>query len=126
MNDQPNLGLATTRQLLDELRTRIEIDGKLDYRTVGDLAPGSEELPFPDGESEAKPARVLPEGKRAIRTKTGGDRVYLLDDVKKTRQWVTNPEVLKKLGFELEDVTEIDEAELMKYQMSAAIYKVDE
>ena len=30
----PHLGLATTRQLLDELRARIEVDGKLDYRTV--------------------------------------------------------------------------------------------
>lgn len=32
--DEPLLGLATTRQLLDELRARIEVDGKLDYRTV--------------------------------------------------------------------------------------------
>lgn len=33
--DQPNLGLATTRELLDEIRARIEVDGRLDYRTVG-------------------------------------------------------------------------------------------
>lgn len=35
-NDLPNLGLATTRELLDELRARIEIHalGGLDYRTV--------------------------------------------------------------------------------------------
>lgn len=37
--DEPRLGLATTRQLLDEITTRIEIDGYsggggLDYRTV--------------------------------------------------------------------------------------------
>lgn len=37
---QPNLGLATTRQLLDELRARIDVDyasggGGLDYTTVG-------------------------------------------------------------------------------------------
>ena len=33
---QPHLGLATTRQLLDELRARIEMHalGGLDYRTV--------------------------------------------------------------------------------------------
>jgi hypothetical protein len=36
---QPNLGLATTRELLDELRARIEVDyasggGGLDYTTV--------------------------------------------------------------------------------------------
>lgn len=28
------LGLATTEELLEEIRTRIEIDGKLQYRTV--------------------------------------------------------------------------------------------
>ena len=31
---QPALGCATTRELLDEVRARIELDGKLDYRTV--------------------------------------------------------------------------------------------
>lgn len=31
---QPWLGNATTRELLEELRARIEIDGTLDYRTV--------------------------------------------------------------------------------------------
>jgi hypothetical protein len=31
---QPRLGCATTGQLLDELRARIEVDGKLGYRTV--------------------------------------------------------------------------------------------
>jgi len=30
----PNLGLATTRQLLLEITARIEVDGNLDYRTV--------------------------------------------------------------------------------------------
>lgn len=36
MYDRPHLGLATTRELLDELRARIEIHalGGLDYRTV--------------------------------------------------------------------------------------------
>ena len=32
--DQPMLGLATTRQLIEELSARIEMDGMLDYRTV--------------------------------------------------------------------------------------------
>src|SRR5207253_5708174 len=44
------------------------------------------------------PERVLPEGKRVVRTKSSGDRVYYLDDDKMTRQWVTNPDVLKGLG----------------------------
>ena len=31
---QPWLGNATTRELILEIKTRIEIDGKLDYKTV--------------------------------------------------------------------------------------------
>ena len=39
LDDSPHLGLATTREILDELRCRIEIDyyaggGGLDYSTV--------------------------------------------------------------------------------------------
>ena len=30
----PSLGLATTKELLEEITARIEIDGKLEYRTV--------------------------------------------------------------------------------------------
>lgn len=30
----PKLGCATTREILEELKTRIEIDGNLDYRTI--------------------------------------------------------------------------------------------
>jgi len=30
---KPNLECATTKELLDEIRARIEVDGKLDYRT---------------------------------------------------------------------------------------------
>lgn len=45
-DDGPRLGLATTGQLLDEIRTRIEIDGHaggggLDYRTVDGDRPGT-------------------------------------------------------------------------------------
>jgi hypothetical protein len=28
------LGFATTRELIEEIRARIEMDGNLDYRTV--------------------------------------------------------------------------------------------
>ena len=31
---EPKLGCATTGQLLAEIKARIEIDGKLDYRTI--------------------------------------------------------------------------------------------
>ncbi len=38
--DAPNLGLATTQELIDEITARIRVDGAnggggLDYRTVG-------------------------------------------------------------------------------------------
>lgn len=74
---------------------------------------------------EEVPARVLPEGKRVVRTKSSGDRVYYIDEEKKTRQWVTTAEILQKLGFEMEDVVEVEDVELLKYQMAAAIYRVD-
>jgi len=32
--EEPKLGCATTRQLLAEIRARLEVDGKLDYRTI--------------------------------------------------------------------------------------------
>lgn len=69
--------------------------------------------------------RKLPEGKRVVRTKQSGDRVYLLDEEKKTRAWITNPEVLKGLGFEIGDVVEVDDSEMLKYQMSAAVYRIE-
>lgn len=34
LGDEPRLGCATTRQLLDEIAARIEIHHSLDYRTV--------------------------------------------------------------------------------------------
>lgn len=67
--------------------------------------------------------KETPKDKRVVRTKTSGDRVYLLDEVKKTRQWVTTMEVLNGLGFGAGDVSEVDDSELMKYNMAAAIYK---
>lgn len=74
-----------------------------------------------------EPKRVLPEGKKVVRTKSTGDRVYLLDETKKVRQWITNPEVLKSTGFEISDVTEIDDTEMLKYQMGSPMYRpVDE
>lgn len=31
---EPRLGCATTRQLLEEITARIEVNGELDYRTI--------------------------------------------------------------------------------------------
>jgi len=33
---KPNLGCATTRELLNEITARIDVLGELDYKTVGD------------------------------------------------------------------------------------------
>ncbi len=71
-------------------------------------------------------ARVLPEGKRVVRTKQGGDKVYLIDEVPKTRQWITKPEILDALGFIMDDVVEIEESELFRYNQGTAIYKAPE
>jgi hypothetical protein len=101
-------------QKLDE---QTEILKEISSRLVGveEIAP----VPVPEEE------RVLPEGKRVIRTKSTGDRVYLLDDVEKTKAWVTSPEILAKLGFEASDVEEVEDTSLLGYHMTASIYKVD-
>jgi len=86
-------------------------------------------IEYVDDETEVVEEPVvkdLPEGKRAVRTKSSGDRVYCLDEVKKTRQWVTNPEILAGLGFDASDVVEVDDAELLRYQMGPALYKLAE
>lgn len=74
---------------------------------------------------EATPdvARVLPSGKRVVRTKTSGDRVYLLDDAEKTRHWIANPDVLTNLGFDMSDVIDVEDSELIRYRMATALYK---
>jgi hypothetical protein len=110
--EKAKLGLATTRELLAELTARIEVDGKLDYKTVG----GVVEFDTPVVEE-----RVLPEGKRVVRTKTSGDRVYLIDENAKTRQWLTNPEALASQGFEPSDVAETTDEDLLKYSMGSPI-----
>lgn len=72
---------------------------------------------------EAPTSRAIPTDGRVVRTTTSGDRVYYLSETKKTRQWVTNPDVLDSLGFIMEDVTEVDDDEMLKYQMGPALYK---
>lgn len=97
---QPTIGFSTTEVVTP---------------TSSVVAPPATEEP---GERE--------DGKRVVRTKNSGDRVFLLDDTKKSRQWITKPEVLAGLGFKMEDVGEVDDAELMKYAMGPALYKLDD
>lgn len=111
----PDIDVTTLRKLIDEAITQW-VAGT----SPVDASPDTAVL-------DEVPTRTLPEGKRMVRTKTSGDRVYFLDEVKKTRQWATNPGVVDSLGFTLEDVVEVDDDELLKYQMGSALYKrVDE
>lgn len=104
---------------VEELKKKIN-------NIIDDWADGQQQTSNPDTETEPEaPERKLPEGKRVARTKSSGDRVYMLDDEKKTRHWVTNPEVLKGLGFELSDVVEVDDTEMLKYQLGSALYRVE-
>lgn len=80
-------------------------------------------ITFADPESPVKPERT--DGKRVVRTKSTGDRVYLIDPEAKTKQWVTSPEILASLEFELADVEDLEDAELVEYRMAPSIYKID-
>src|SRR3954463_2453285 len=84
------------------------------------------EADAPAPEEPGEPTRELPEGKRAVRTKSTGDRVYLIDEIAKTKAWITSPEILGKLGFELSDVDDVDDASLLGYSMTASVYRVEE
>lgn len=98
---------------------------KLVNNAIDQWAAGTS--PTTPGEvTEVKNERTLPEDQRVVRTKTSGDKVYLLDEIKKTRQWITNGDVLTGLGFEMNDVTEVDDATMMKYNMGPALYKAPE
>lgn len=88
-------------------------------------APGGTVEGNADSQAAESVQRELPEGKRVVRTKTSGDRVYLIDETKKTRQWLSNPDVLTASGFEIGDVVEIEDSELLRYQMGPALLRVD-
>lgn len=88
--------------------------------------PGSNVSPTGTDTAPNAPAEPTHNDKnqRVVRTKTSGDRVYMLDEANKTRQWVTSPEILDALGFTLNMVSEIPEPEFLKYTMGPAIYKL--
>jgi hypothetical protein len=89
---------------------------------VGTLDGGVSTVSFsPPAEVAPEPTRELPKDKRAVRTNSSGDRVFLLDEVKKTRSWVSKPEVLDASGFTMADVVTIEDEELLKYGQSAPL-----
>lgn len=108
-----DINVANLRKMLDE--------------TVTQWAAGVSPTDSPDTavvDTPEKPVRT--DGKRAARTKSTGDRVYLIDDNAKTKAWITSPEILAKLGFDMGDVVDLEDSELISYQMSPSIYRVDE
>ncbi len=86
------------------------------------------DLQTPDEKEDAVKAedRKLPEGKRLVSTKGQGDRRYELDEVAKTRRWLSNPEVLEARGWKMDDAIEITDEELANYRMGPAIFRADE
>jgi hypothetical protein len=98
---------------------------KLIDEAITQWAAGTSPDESPNTAVADKPERELPKDKRVVRTKASGDRVYFIDEEKKIRQWVTNPEILKSLGFELSDVNEVDDAELLRYQQVGPLYRVE-
>lgn len=113
----------TTRSLSLSSCTDQELLAEVGYRFAVTRGGNSLVSPTVDSAPTEHVKKVLPEGKRVVRTKSSGDRVYYIDEEKKTRQWITNPDVLTSLGFGMEDVTDVEDAELLKYQMAAALYK---
>lgn len=100
---------------VEELRTRIN-------QVIDDWADDEAKIEFTASEEP----RETPKGKRVIRTKSTGDRVYVIDEVAKTKAWVTSPEILTKLGFELSDVEDVDDKDLLGYAMIASVYRVED
>lgn len=107
-----NVDVTQLRKLIDEAITQWEAGGSADVS------------PEPTAAVEDKRPRT--DGKRAVRTKTSGDRVFLIDDNAKTKAWITSQEILNKLGFEIEDVQDLPDEELISYQQVPSIYRIDE
>ena len=90
-----------------------------------------EQTPETPVEATVVPEAPKPEGKRVVRTKTSGDTVYFIDEVKKTRQRIVGsnmtpgPDIVESLGFQMGDVGEMDDTEMAQFQQGAPIYKVD-
>ena len=79
-----------------------------------------------DEKVEAKPAvkKPTPKAKKnrigeVVRTRGSGDRVYYV--FKDKRQWIENPDILRKLGFDFPDINEIEDVKLTEYDEGTPI-----
>lgn len=115
---------ATINQYFDNL----EVANKMPQAEL----PTQEAKPLADthqNEEPREPAKAngpkMVGDTRVVRSKSTGDKVYLLNDKEMTKRWVLSPEVLSGMGFTFSDVTEIPDEELAKYgQATAAPVKV--
>lgn len=139
------LKMATDVELLDEVYSRLMANQTAFNTTptpgAGVLAPGNATVGGGLGQEDtsdaddgnANPAEAQaaqPDSRpdhdanhRVVRTKQSADRVYLIDAAKKTRQWMTNPAVVESYGFNMGDVEEVDDDELLRYQQGQAIFE---
>lgn len=139
------LKMATDVELLDEVYFRLTRDQAPSHAITGAagsmLAPGNamvggglgkadQEDTSDADDGNANAAEAEPDSRpdhdanhRVVRTKQSADRVYLIDAAKKTRQWMTNPAVVESYGFNMGDVEEIDDDELLQYQQGQAIFE---
>lgn len=119
------LETATNEDLLIELARRLNMTLVLEEDNGQEILEDDSEIHSDPIPTIQKNAPIEPSMFRVVRTKTTADRVYLLNEEDKTRQWMTNPDVVKSKGFEMEDVVEINDEELLKYQQKQAIYEVN-
>src|SRR4051812_21676120 len=107
---------GSPRSITSQHNRRVTMDIQALHQLIDDWAAKQPSAtvtfgtPVPDSEipPQEEPKRELPKDKRVIRTKSTGDRVYLIDETAKTKAWVTSAEILEKLGFTMADVEEVE------------------
>jgi len=98
----------TVNALLDVLKEKKVVEVEADEKIE---AKSAVKKPTP----KAKKNRVG----EVVRTRGSGDRVYYV--LKGKRQWVENPDILRKLGFDFSDVNEIEDVKLTEYDEGTPI-----
>jgi hypothetical protein len=103
-----------------------KLGGPLAEASVGAPLPMTGTKPYadtPEEVVEAKPVEVptntRADGTRVVRSKSSGDKVYLLNDNDMTKRWVVSPEVLRGLGFDFADVQDVSDLDFLKYKQQS-------
>lgn len=72
-------------------------------------------------EIENNPWRSGRNDMSVARSTSTADRVYLIDSINKTKNWIKNPETLEKVGFKFSDVGFITDRAMDEYVTGEAI-----